>query len=154
MAAGERKSPQNSVGRSLRVDHLPRTGLEDRVRRNGVEPPRAHDVRRPDETVGRAEVYKVANLVNGPTDKWLNAIADWSQNSAATTAFFRSATATTSGRRRLAAFATRTTIGRLAGLNWHGARDAIAGDAIRAAKTNDEQYRCEYSSRDASMNDR
>jgi hypothetical protein len=53
-----------------------------------------------------------------------------------------------------AGLATRATIGRLARLNRHGARDVIASHASRAAQNTDQQCRCEDSSRNASMNGR
>jgi hypothetical protein len=119
-----------------------------------MEPARTHDIGRPDEAIGRAEVYEVANLVNGPADDGLDTIADRSQNSAATAVFARRTAAIAGAGLTFAALATRTTGGRFALLDGHGARDAIAGCAGRAVEANDEQRRCEDSSRDGSMNNR
>jgi hypothetical protein len=93
--------------------------------------------------------------VNGPADDGLNTFADRSQNSAAAaTVLFRSPTAIAGARLTFAALITRTTIGRLARLNRHGARDVIASHASRDVQNTDQQFRCEDSSRNASMNGR
>jgi hypothetical protein len=120
-----------------------------------MEPTWTHDIGRPDEAIGRTEVYEVTNLVNGPAHDGLDTIADRSQDSAATAAFARRAATIAGAGLAFAAVATRTTtVCRFALFDRHGARDAIAGCAGCAPDANDEQRRCEESSRDGSMNDR
>jgi hypothetical protein len=119
-----------------------------------MKPARTQDVGRPDEAIGRTEVYEVTNLVNRPADDGLDAIADRSQDSAAAAAFAHRAATIAGPGLTLAALATRTTVRRFALIDGHGAGDAIAGWAGRAAEANDKQRRCEDSSRDGSMNDR
>jgi hypothetical protein len=119
-----------------------------------VESPWARDVGRPDEAIGRAEVHHVANLVNGPANNRLDAIADRSQNPATATAFFRSATVIAVAGLQFAALATRIAVGRIALLNGHCTRDAIVGYTGRAATTNENQRRCEDPSHRGSMNGR